>query len=409
MKEMKEIRIIAVYVVIFLLIMGIVTSIYVPDLFASNHFLNWDATHYYSIKNGDYTDFRLAFFPLFPMLWKILHLGIYGVVLLNSIIYFLAFYFLIKSLDLNRSETVLYLSIPSAIFFFLPYSESIFFACSTLMILGVKKDKTNIVLLGLLLCTMARPAFTVLIPALFLMEFLSKATLKNKIINTLSYCFVSLVGILIVGIVQHHFTGKWFQFFEVQQGWGNYIQLPQFPLRSWGGNMITRLDGVALIFGLLSGAMLLLHLLKVKFLKSIEISKEVILSLAYLGGITLSVVLFRGGSLFSLNRFVFAAPFIIVAVNFFLKQEFFFSKKQLGFIFLLLIFYWTSFGSYVHIQAFLKYGAVSLYLLLFAAMKSENRRIMSYSYLLFIGINLFFQVYLYVHFLMTEGEVGWVG
>lgn len=409
MGNTKEIRIIAVYAVAFLLVMGIVKTAYFPDVFAPGHFLNWDAAHYHSIKNGNYTDFRLAFFPLFPMVWKILHLGVYGIVLLNALIYFSAFYFLIKSLDLNRSETVLYLSVPSAVFFFLPYSESVFFACSTLVILGIKKERIRIVLLGLLLCIVARPAFTVLLPALFLMEFLSKETLKSKLLKLLSYCLVSIVGIALVGIVQHHFTGKWFQFFEVQKGWGNYLQIPQFPLRSWGGNMITRLDGVALIFGLLSGGLLVLYIVKAKCMKSLVIPNEVILSLAYLGGITLSVVLFRGGSLFSLNRFVFAAPFIMVAVNFFLQQEFAFSNKQLGLILLLVFLYWISFGSYVHIQALLKFLAVSVYITLFAGIKSENRRIMSYSYLLFIGINLFFQVYFYVHFLMTEGEVGWIG
>ena len=173
--------------------------------------------------------------------------------------------------------------------------------------------------------------------------------------------------------------------------------------------MIARLDGVAFIFGLISGVCLVLYILRVNFLKAKSIPKDVILSLAYLGGITLTVFLFRGGALFSLNRFLFATPFIIMAVNYFLKQNFSFSNRKLILILFILIIYWLSFASYVHIQAFLKYFAVSVYVLLFFMIKSEHSALRKMAIVSFISVNLFFQVYFYGHFLLSEGSSGFVG
>ena len=125
--------------------------------------------------------------------------------------------------------------------------------------------------------------------------------------------FSALLGTLLVGLIQYaDHTGRWFEFFGVQKLWGNFLQFPQLPLRFWGGEMIGRLDGTALLFGLSAGLVLLRHLLPGKYAPQTQLPKEVVLSLAYLGGISLTVLLFRGGSLFSLNRFVFAVPFIIV-------------------------------------------------------------------------------------------------
>lgn len=409
MNKFIEIKNVIFYLLLVLVVLGLIQVFISPDLLSSSNLLNWDAIHYHWIASKEYEGFRVAFFPLFPLIWKFLAVGVLGIVIFNSLIFLISFYFLLKSMELKRLELLLYLSIPSFIFFYLPYSEAVFFASSVLMLLGVQKKYLWMTLLGLFLCTISRPAFTILIPALIIMEFLCETKNRQMFVRILLYIFVSTLALGLVGLIQYHDTKKWFEFFSVQQGWGNHLQIPHFPLSSWGGNMITRLDGIAFLFGLISGITLLLYIFRARVLKMIVIPKEVVLSLAYLGGITLTVFLFRGGALFSLNRFIFATPFIVVAVNYFLKQNFTISNKKLIFIFLILIIYWLSFGSYVHIQAFLKYFAVSIYVLLFFAIKSNHPLIGKVAAVIFIGVNLIFQIFFYCHFLLSEGSTGFVG
>lgn len=405
----KELIRIFLFIGCFCLVLGILRFVFYPALFSESNFLNWDAKHYDYIRKNGYAGFRIAFFPLFPMLWKIFGFNVFGILFFNAVIYFTAFYVLIKSMILKSYETILYLSIPSSIFYFLPYSEAVFFACSVLLLVGIKKERTAYVLVGLLMCTLARPSFTILIPALLIMEYFGNESKKLFLKNSLLYILITVLGVGLVGLIQYKETGEWFQFFAVQKGWGNYLQVPHFPLRSWGGNMIVRLDGVCLLFGLASGIVLILYFFKSRFFLSIKLPKEILLSLAFIAGITASVLLFRGGSLFSLNRFVFASPFIIVVVNYYLKCDFSFTVKQLAFALLILIIYWLSFASYVHIQAFLKFFAVSLYILLFLGLKSNNRLISKFSAICFITVNFIFLLVFYLHFLLTEGDVGFVG
>ena len=121
------------------------------------------------------------------------------------------------------------------------------------------------------------------------------------------------------------------------------------------------------------------------------------------------VLIFRGGSLFSLNRFVFAVPFIFLVVKYYLDGSFNFSSKQILFIFILFLFYWLLFGSYVHIQAFLKYVLISIYLLLFFLIKIRNKKWSRFYLISFISINFIFQFYFFIHFLMSKGSQGWIG
>ncbi len=405
----REIKIIGIYIIGFLLLLFILKSIFFPNLFSQDHFLNWDAEHYNSIRKEGYQGFLVAFFPLFPAIWKITNLSVYGIVILNTVLYLISVYYLFLKLKLTSLELILYLSIPSAVFYYLPYSESVFFLSSTILILGIKKDNLFQVLISLFFCTLSRPSFTVLLPSLIIVEICFYKDFKQFFSRLISYFSACLIGVLVVALFQFEDTGKWFEFFTVQQGWGNELQLPKLPLTSWGGNMIVRFDGVAFIFGLISGLFLLLYLFKNNVFKNKVLPREIVLSLSYLGGITLMVLIFRGGSLFSLNRFVFAAPFIFIVVNYYFNRQFYFSKKQIWIIFIGLILFWFLFGSYVHIQAFLKYFLVSIYLLLFFLIKIESSIWSRFYLIFFIIINFIFQFYFFIHFLMSKGSGGWVG
>jgi hypothetical protein len=405
MRKNIELKTIVLYIILFVLTVITLHQICLKDLFESTNFLNWDAEHYNYIKENGYLGFRVAFFPLFPLVWRFLSVGEFGIVIVNAIVFLLSFYILIEKLNIKRAEEILlYLSIPSFIFFFLPYSESIFFLCSTIILLGLKNNKDYLIYIGLFLAILSRPAFTIFIPALVITEFLNNNRDK-KYLRIGIYSFLSLLGLLLVGIIQFYDTGEWFNFFSVQKGWGNQFQIPKLPLTSWAGGFIVRTDGFALLIGVLSGGFLSALILKLKWIKGNIPPKEVIFSLAYLGGITLSVLLFRGGSLFSLNRFVFATPFIIVVINYWITQQINLRIKQLYLIYGLIFIFWLLFGSYVHIQQIIKFALLSLYAILMFAIKSDNEMIRKYSLILLIILNFTFQVIFYLRFLNGE----WVG
>jgi len=396
---------IGIYALLFILALVGAQQIWFSELFDKMNFLNWDAEHYHFIKENGYQGFRVAFFPLFPLIWRLSSVGVYGIVILNGLTFLISFYLLLKNLEIKRGELILmYLSIPSFIFFYLPYSESIFFLCSVIILSGLKNDKDYLVFIGLLLSTLSRPAFTVFIPALLITELLSKRA--GRIYFRIGYyLLLSFLGLLIVGIIQFFDTGEWFKFFRAQEGWGNHLQMPKLPLTSWAGGFIAKTDGFAFLIGVIAGGYLSALILKLKWIKGLMPHREVIFSLAYIGGITLSVLMFRGGSLFSLNRFVLATPFIIVALNYWTTQPINLSFKKLLLIFGFIFSFWFLFGSYVHIQQIMKFALLSLYVLLIFALKSDKVAIRNYSLILLTTINFIFQIIFYIRFLNGE----WVG
>lgn len=395
---------ILLYLLVFLLSVIFSTQLCAPDSLKESNFLNWDAEHYHWIKTNGYEGFRIAFFPLLPFMWKALSFGTYGIVLMNAALFISAFYYLVKMLKMDTVEVLLYLSIPSGIFYFLPYTESLFFFMSTLILVGYNKNKTGLVIAGLLLSSLARPAFIFFLPAIILTELYNQKITFKSIVRIAVFSLTLVVGLAIVFGIHFYYTGNWFSYFEMTKGWGGILQFPKLPFTSWAGGMILRLDGVALLTGIFSGILLVVIFVKARFLKNIEIPKELVFSLSYLAGITL-FILFRGGALFSLNRFVFAVPFIIVAFNFWRKLDIRFNMKQLWLVFGLIFFFWFLFNSFVHIQTILKFLALTCYVILIFAIKSDRMKVRNTSLILFISVNIIFQIIFYLRFL----NAGWIG
>ena len=392
------------YIVAFLLFILILFFTGKGNLFSEIALLNWDAEHYHWIKNNGYEGFRIAFFPFFPLIWKVSNLSVYGITMLNTALYILGFTILSTLLKINLKNTLLLLSIPSLIFMFVPYTEAIFYVSGTILLLGLNKKKDVWVCLGLLLCSLVRPVSIVFIPAIIITEILTNKNKHDSIKRSILYIFFSLLGLFTATFIQFYYTGEWLYFFEAQKGWGNHFRLPSLPLTSWAGGNIVRLDGSALLTGFIA----LLAIIKwfLNFLKenNLTIPKELLFSALYLVGICLLVLFFRGGSLFSLNRFVYATPFFTISLYYFLKRSSW-NNKQIVYFFMAVTLFWLLFNSYVHILTFLKFGLFTMYLTIYLFMTSNKKFINNVTFITCLICNMFLQIYFYYRFLIGE----WVG
>ncbi len=373
--------------------------------FYENSLLNWDANQYYRIVHEGYNGYRVAFFPFFPFLWKVLGCGIYAMTFFNALLFIISCAILTTVFNFSAKELFLMLSFPSLIFMFLPYTEALFFFSSMVVLIGMKKNWNWVVFVGMLLASCTRPVVYVFIPIIVLILLIRND--KHSILQKLGfYILPILLGLILVIYLQYTNTHDWFAFFHSQKaGWNNYIRLPKLHLTSWGGDDIARLDGTAFLVGIMATVAIGYSFVESKRTgKSELINQEAILfSVLYLAGISWLILFTRGGSLFSLNRFVFATPFFFVAISCLLKKTW--EAREYVLIFIGINAFWLLFGSYVHIQEVLKYFVLSIYMIFFLFISHRNKYIALGAYLICLIGNITLQVYCYQYFL----NGGWIG
>lgn len=371
-------------------------------IWCEDRLINWDAGQYYRIVYKGYNDYLVAFFPLFPFMWKLLGCGVYGIVFFNAILFTLSASMLATVFGFSTKEFLLMLSFPSLIFMFLPYTEAVFFFSTSLILVGMKKNHNWLIFIGMLLASCARPVVYVFIPAVLIILFITQN--KHSIVQKLVfYILPVLLGLAIVICLQYFNTHDWLAFFHSQKtGWNNYLRLPKLILTSWGGDNIVRLDGSAFLVGVIATITLGFLVLKKSFVINSMKQEAILFSILYLAGICWLILSTRGGSLFSLNRFVFATAFFFIAFSAFIKRTW--KTKEYVFIFFLFNAFWLLFGSYVHIQETLKYLALSVFLTFFLFISHSNKHIARTAYLVCLFGNIILQVYCYYYFL----NGGWI-
>jgi len=365
--------------------------------------LNWDAQHYFKIASEGYDHTRTAFFPLFPLIWKFSGLNAIGISMFNALLFISSFAWLAQLYQLKTKHLFLIAAIPTFIFFFVPYTESVFFASSVILLTGYKRLDYRLVFAGLLLASFARPAASVFIPAIILVEWLTREN-SSKALSKISLSVVAvLIGMMGAFAVHYSYTENLFGFFDVQANvWDNRLQIPSLPLRSWAGIKIVILDGTALFVSILCGWQLLQWLWPNFKTFKIHQDKSLLFSLFYLLGIGLLVLLYRDGSLFSLNRFVFTTAFFVVAAIHYTNQKF--NSKSLWWIFVILI-WWLLFNSFVHIATFSKHLIVTIFLALALLAFHQKDKIVRLALpMFFIGLAVL-QLYFIYRFMSNA----WVG
>ena len=300
----------------------------------NDRYIQWDGEHYNRIKNHGYNiekaggDYIFAFFPLFPFIWKISNLPPIGIIFLNYVFFSFSIIILLKLLTESKNyitNIILSLSLPGIIVFLIPYTEATFMLMTSVGIYGLIKKKYWIYFLGFILASLTRPSFTFLLLSIIGTEFfylVKHKNLKSGIINSIIRIAPLLIGTLVVSLIQYtQGSGGLFKFIEVQKYWKNILSVPH-NLRDWSHEGFGINIGV--IFFIFIPLLVLLFQLfynqltdkKNKQILDYKSPKDylLILSILYLIGNSLFIILFRGGSLHCLFRFTMCSPFFYILI-----------------------------------------------------------------------------------------------
>jgi hypothetical protein len=122
-------------------------------------------------------------------------------------------------------------------------------------------------------------------------------------------------------------------------------------------------DGAAMVLGVVAASFVVFHIYRLVKNREYVIDKTYLFSALYIGGITLLTIAFNGNVIYSLNRYIFPTVFCCF---FIFKANWLecINWKRIFFFLLIITPFWFLFKSWVHIQTFLKYMVVSIYLCL---------------------------------------------
>ena len=192
----------------------------------------WDATIYKSIADSSYSGSersfkeRLAFYPLFPMIWKATHIN-------SPLIFVFCYFFFIAGLILlsnlsgltkstNTFIFTLSILLPSAMTYYLPYAEPVFFTSLVITFWGLIKKNYWLFFIGAFAFAMSRPAAIIFIMALLAADLRYLIAHRNfrYFIRELTMKLLPFVlGFLTVTFIQYSYAGSWTAYFDAQVLW----------------------------------------------------------------------------------------------------------------------------------------------------------------------------------------------
>lgn len=388
--------------------------------------MQWDAWWYKSIIDNGYSfnpdgQSNIAFFPLFPFIWKFFQLTPVLISVLNLFFLFSGMIVLRNAYHFNRMEFLLLLSIPSLFFCYVPYSEAVFFLAGSFIIYGLKKD-FKIALLGVFLAGLARSATLIFIPIILFSKIYNYRPGKNNkklIIETTYLILTSIISTLFAQLIQFQGSGKFFTIFEVQKEWNRILSIPVLYFTTWDGARLIWLDGLALFTGILSISLIVLFLWKKLSKHNKTFSSAFLFSIGYLALVSITTLLYSsedaigGTSIYSLNRFVFATPFFTVFIIMGLRIIQINKKSVLYFVVIALLT-WLLFNAHGYLPGadrtlvqFLKakvyFGIVFLYSFVYLLLADNRIKITLWSGLYLL--NMILQIFLFNEFINGK----WIG
>ena len=309
---------------------------YYRDLHNSSR---WDAAHYLGIRDNYYegNDFKYAFFPLFPLIWKISHLDILRVRLLNFLLFGISI-LILSGVFLNKQTTtlleryiVLTLSVvvPPIVMYYLPYAEATFAVTFALAVYGLIKNKYWLFFISMVLFAMSRPVFMIVGLSFVAVDIFYFIKHRNVIhfLKELSLKLLPLLlGTFIVFYMYYLSSGSFFMYFDSLKGWNMTFSIPKalsdWSIEGFGMNVFARFFLVLPSISILVNdfiRMMRSHKTPEPpsvFKGDINFIREYFFhnSIAYFWGVFLFVIFFQGGSLNGLHRYVITSPFFCIFI-----------------------------------------------------------------------------------------------
>lgn len=380
----------------------------------------WDVGWYQSIVKNGYSfhpgqQSNVAFFPLFPFVWKLLSASPIGISIVNLLFLFIGVFLLYRLYHLERSHVLLIFSIPSIFFCYVPYSEAIFFAACSLIIYGFHKNEW-LAIAGVFIACLTRSASLIFIPILLfskLYNYQSGANNKKLIRETLLLILSAIISTLLSQYIQYLESGEFFTIFQAQTEWGRYFGLPVFYLTTWDEARLIWLDGLAFFTGMVSFVLCVILFAKKLIHKRKNISSAYLFSVSYLALVTIVTLFYSGEdatggtSLYSLNRFIFSTPFFMVFLIVLLKRNRWIKPVVFPFLAISIIT-WLLFNANGHLHYLEKFalphlktqiyfGLILLYSSLYILITDRTYKTHLWSGL--YVFNVFLQIYLFNSFL----------
>ncbi len=365
---------------------------------------NWDVGFYDTIQTQGYTGpgDHTGFFILFPLVWRITHLGIWGISLVNIGFFACGFAVLMQLLkEKDRLLWLLYLTLPSMYFNFLPYTEALFFLLAVLIMHAIHHQKTALLVLALFLISLVRATAMLLLPALLVMELL-RNPLQSWGRGVLRFLLVGALPCLSALFLflwwQHHQTGVWMAYFKTQaKVWGHTFSIPEFALSNIedGGWRYHWLSALALFLCFLPFCWMVRE--GIRWLKNKGAQDaNLVFGMGYLAMVLVTLLTFnpKYGAhrtlIMGSNRYVFASPFVIGALHYFAGKKFS-QKWMVGLLFLANAF-WAACGGYNDLQHYFIIGLAPTLLLIGFLFYSNDKVANTWILAAVIAFNLLIQL-----------------
>lgn len=315
-----------------------ISSVYKPYSEISKETINhWDAALYNRIRMEGYSQSdrlakeKLAFYPLFPFLWRLSHLDSFWIVIFNYLLF--VFGLLVLSVQLmgpSPKRIFIYglgLLMPSAVSYYLPYAESLFLLTMAIAVWGILSNRYGIYLIGSLLFAMTRPSALIFVVALLVTEmicFFEHRNWKRLLNRIIRMAGPPISGFLIVSVIQYLPSGSWSAYFDSMELW---------PTESGFFNLITdwSLEGFGMsvfsIFFIAIPALVYLIVLIIKeliknkrkeaqdlFSQDGTMKKQYLLrvSLLFITGNLIYFALTSGNMINGFSRYTMAVPFFYI-------------------------------------------------------------------------------------------------
>ncbi len=300
----------------------------------NNRLHNWDGAHYYKIGSEGYSYYdACAFFPLFPWLFKLTGFS-WLIIIVNFLLFSLSLRYLFRKLgDVEVKDSwptmLLLIAMPSVFVFFIPYSEGLFFFCFTLCIAGFLKGNKYLLFTGLLLAATTRPIVSIVLLSIVAVEvirILQTRSIKAMLNSLVLWLPPMIIGTAFSIYIQYLDTGSFTKFITVQNDvWNHTFRLPT-QISDWSD------EGHALnVFAILFIVLPVLVYCASVFIKALNRQANLfathkilaatadekfryltILSAAYVVGSFIFIMLFQGGSLNGMFRYIMCTPFFYI-------------------------------------------------------------------------------------------------